>query len=738
MASQDESRKPSALLQDMLREKKAQTQRVGSRNGLEDRNIQSSALGSKSIRNGSSGQGWRSTGAFPKEMGMKEMEEHISKTNKQNFDLKLEVFHLRQRNEVLEGNVQKVQALEADNEEMQAINEDLLLELEKRDVAIQEAVGLICELEAKIEEMADAEAYFERRARTPGPDSTPPRDAATALTPQHSASQGLETPPPNGQLGYSHREDTQDELHSPPIPSQQNAISPPRTNSPRRVPSFILDAKKSTNVLRSLYSVNGSQSQGNPSLTSLARPDSVCSGEEDEDYWANQQMLNSPRLSVLSESGFSSIYNFKDTDLSPGRLEDNHVRAKSPLTMATSPPNNQREARLQKWVEERDRPTTPTRVSPKASFNNQISSIGEVLEKVPSAPKSPQPKQSPRQQKTREERSSRKEVPKQSHTHQRRPSSPAFGGPIFGGNYLPPTPDTMSTLTVAGNSSTPSIITEKSLLDRPHTSGSGSFQSNLTTAHSLDGRNTYESSDDEHASPRQRGSNPNFGSDTAGHPQASPRNGGFNEATRPLRANAPVRPSLTTSATASPTVFTSGAYTPTQASRTLSYPSPTGSTRRPSNQLSPTSSVTMTPTTRSPSERSYRSSTATQDPATPNALKPQTEAAPKMTRSSSLRSRMASKMSKNPNQSAHQSVASRLFRRNTAQTANNPPNTQATNPSRPPVARAPSNHARIPRPSSLYNGAQPTSSPSYKLSSLLPDEMLTDLERYSSARNGQQ
>lgn len=81
----------STLLQDMLREKKAQSQRVnksygsslqhfkGHDNGLDDRNTQSSPLASMSARERSdsrrgSGVGLRK-GSAPKEMGVREMEE---------------------------------------------------------------------------------------------------------------------------------------------------------------------------------------------------------------------------------------------------------------------------------------------------------------------------------------------------------------------------------------------------------------------------------------------------------------------------------------------------------------------------------------------------------------------------------------------------------------------------------------------------------------------------------------
>ena len=89
MASADDSRRESnpgsVLVQDMLREKKAQTQQIQKtydsgtqvnerRNGLDDRNVQSSPLASMTGRDRSGGSGRRSSGV-PKEMGLREMEE---------------------------------------------------------------------------------------------------------------------------------------------------------------------------------------------------------------------------------------------------------------------------------------------------------------------------------------------------------------------------------------------------------------------------------------------------------------------------------------------------------------------------------------------------------------------------------------------------------------------------------------------------------------------------------------
>ena len=72
---------------------------------------------------------------------------YITKTDKQLFDLKLELFHGRQRAESLESQLEKMKVLETENEEIQKTNEELFRELEQRDTAIREAVNMICGLE---------------------------------------------------------------------------------------------------------------------------------------------------------------------------------------------------------------------------------------------------------------------------------------------------------------------------------------------------------------------------------------------------------------------------------------------------------------------------------------------------------------------------------------------------------------------------------------------------------------
>lgn len=387
-------------------------------------------------RRRSSAFGRRNT-SEPKGMGMREMEQYIQKITKENFDLKLELFHRRQRHEKLEAEIEKLQHLEEDNQELQSVNEELSKELEKRDEAVKEAVNLICELEAKVESM-------------------------NLLG---SKSPNLSTP----------RRPTDEKL-----PALPDLTLPVPTKGLWRTPSFFREDKPSTAALRSLY-----QSDQNPSTFSLNRAGSPQRSADPDTF-----TLNSPRLSVLSESSFMSVYG-KSPKLSPKPTQDLKVSRSRTSTDGMKPPrrrqshrdgsssNNRSEHRdsssnrseqLSKWLEEsvstdessplRHRSgRKPRRSSARLPANDQFSSISEVLHK-------PRP-----------------------HNVSRNPPLPNLAKPIFNGpEVLPPTPDTMSTAQKA-SSSTQSIIAEKSLNDtgrpskyvspllsaddgRPYTSGS--------------------------------------------------------------------------------------------------------------------------------------------------------------------------------------------------------------------------------------------------------------------------
>ena len=711
----------SALLQDMLREKKAQSQRVkktydlnGQMIGQDNRDIQSSPIASMNLRDRSDGQPRRSSVrnvTMPKEMGFREMEEYMSKINKQNFDLKLEVFHRRQRNEVLETRLEKLQEIEANNEELQSINEEMLLELEKRDVAIQEAVGLICNLEERNNElqMAVVGMDFTQTSGTLGAEPVNEKNGIMASSLSTISGMNCNEQAPTSNIS------PQTDLQAPSEHSLSapDTLSPPKARSARRIPNSTRDTKKSTHVLRSMYS--------NASFASLARPASIFSGDEDDDY-VDRDMNNSPRLSLLSESGFSSIYGGRKDQIF-GERED--VEPPLPeMPDINLQLDSQRESRLHKWLDERNMPRTP---SPKATAYDKSSSIDKVLsEEPPSSRVRNSTEKTSAGQDPREQRTPEKQPTKQARSPEKRVASPSFGGPLFGSAVLPPTPDTMSTATLDADSFTPSIITEKSLLDG--------------TPYSAKGYSGVISGTRVQTSGSTNGSaSPGSLKDT--RPEISTRS----DARGISGSDAPTRPLLTAHRT---DMSNEEPLSSTQASRTLSYPSPTSRTRRlsdqrsltshrgsdsnsektmnqsPQERLSSGSAATITPTRRT--AKDDRSSPLfSQDGAGPSPLTalPHLAASPQPQRSSSLRSKIANKFSR------HIGNASRI--------PNPSPTPQDNTPSRPPMTRAPATtqHARRPRPSSLYGQhpvPTPITSPTCDLSPIIPDGMLTDLERYSA------
>ena len=559
----------SALLQDLLREKKAQSQRAkkthdpanGQKNGLDDREVQSSPIAAMSPRDRLDAHSRRDSGVgIRKDMGLKELQEHISKMSKQNFNLKLEVHYCRERNKTLETKIEKFQELEADNRELQSINEELMSELETRIVAVEQAVDVICEREATIEEleaknkeleMAVVRMDFSRSLDSS--DAEPTKEGTEVIASTLSTISGTELSGSSG-IGIQTDEQPPSE-HSLSAP---DTLSPPKAPSARRIPSFMRDNKKSTTVLRSLYS----SSNGNPSFVSLGRPVSMFSGYDDDDDRIDRQMSNSPQLSILSESGFESIYGGrKDQNTGETDGEDGVAEPHLPKWPSNPPQRSaQSQLRLRRWLDEKNMTRTP---SPKGTADDRVSSIGEVLSQ---APTSSQDRNAtavkvtdyPREQRTPEKRQS-----KQPRSHEKRSSSPSFAGPIFGAAVLPPTPDTMSTATLNANSSTASIITEKSLLDYPAKAYPALLPD--TRPHSSEGGNRSASSGSLRDTAR-----PGMGA------QSHTRGISESDAVR--------RPSLTTSGA---DMFSGGSSI--QASRTLSYPSPTGRARRLSGQRSPQS-----------------------------------------------------------------------------------------------------------------------------------------------------
>ncbi|KAK1489771.1 hypothetical protein CTAM01_10987 [Colletotrichum tamarilloi] len=268
----------STYLQDKLQRRREEADRLAAVRSTQDmaasvelppRHAQSSPVKGESVdgrRPRSSGGNGEST--KNKGMGAKEMEATVSTLHKQNFDLKLELFHRRERQNALE---ERVDALESEKAQIDDVNDKLLDELEKRDKAVQEAVQMIVTLEAQVETLLK-EREMVRMV-----------DAAGFLPPDDLESR-LRSPTPKPRIADLARlEDDAKTLN--------------------RMPSFLSDYTENTENLRKVYL----SSRG--SLLSLPRLNTEAVDETDP---RRGNGMTSPSLSVLSESSFVSVYGEKE------------------------------------------------------------------------------------------------------------------------------------------------------------------------------------------------------------------------------------------------------------------------------------------------------------------------------------------------------------------------------------------------------------------------------------------
>lgn len=196
----------------------------------------------------------------------------MSTLHKQNFDLKLELFHRRQRQTVLEQKIEMLEEVRADVEET---NGKLVEELEKRDKAVGEAVQMIVSLEARIELLL--------RERE--------------MTRQVEANETLLSQLDNSTFTSIDKHGATPTPQDDPITNSQHSL--------HRMPSFVSERTDNTENLRSVYLDPKS------SYLSLGRMDPRA---------ANNGFI-SPSMSVLSESSFVSIYGQKSLNNSPSPPE---------------------------------------------------------------------------------------------------------------------------------------------------------------------------------------------------------------------------------------------------------------------------------------------------------------------------------------------------------------------------------------------------------------------------------
>lgn len=217
--------------------------------------------------------------------------QYISKINKQNFDLKLEVFHrtqqiagmarkMEQMHELeeelkrlrgLEDEVQELRNAEEENQRLRESNDVLYNDIGKRDHAVTEAVELICQLEARVEELETGHSLSRpsttRALTSDGSDVSTPKIGAMIDIPERTSSK-------RATVISKHRREPSD---SPSL---------------ERAPSFLRKENKNTAALRALFVPSEA-----PSTSAL----SVLTKTESSNSMNAATGAQSPRISALSE-----------------------------------------------------------------------------------------------------------------------------------------------------------------------------------------------------------------------------------------------------------------------------------------------------------------------------------------------------------------------------------------------------------------------------------------------------
>jgi hypothetical protein len=401
----------------------------------------------------------------PKEMGAREMMavsfshfshsslvanhlQFIDKIKKENFDLKLQLFHQRQKRttleQQLEERIESMAALVEENTQLREANDRLSREVQKTQQAVDEAVAIICDHEEKLADLGLIDD--DTRPSTARPDNVA---SEKPVSPQSNGVGASMTPT---KFEVPDRGSSKRAIHSGESRGRRSA-TPRISKSSRRTRSFLRESSGSTSALRSIYLIDENKSKGAFSVMSMTGSMFL---REDPD--PETMTMDSPRLSVLSESSFMSVYGSpKHLDLNDGRP------GRDDIIFSDTPLKNQR---VHQWIKSREGLTDDVRRSTSISTTNETEAapkgVSEPENDAAPAPNVPKlPKELPEAHQTPIVHKAK--IPKPY-----KMDSPSLAGPIFSRDAaLPPTPDTMSTSNPdAPNRSTSSIVAEKSLVDR--------------------------------------------------------------------------------------------------------------------------------------------------------------------------------------------------------------------------------------------------------------------------------
>ncbi|KAK0271032.1 hypothetical protein LTR91_019421 [Friedmanniomyces endolithicus] len=409
-------------------------------------------------------------------VSVRDADDQLDRLGKQNFALKMELDHrrdhtvkLQEQLDAMSAQVERAEVLSEEHAELLRINSDLVEELEKRDKAVEEAMDIICEHEEKIqyleEKMSDVE---ERRSHT--------RPSTANADSGYAGTEANERAPPSS---------PPERISVPKTPTMPTPMSPPATTAAsdklqgmmnrqtlaklRREPSFMSQKKASTHALRSVYLEAAQKLHPVQSFNSLL---SKRDSRLEEDMMPDA-VLNSPRLSVLSESSFPSLYSPKKASSPeeyPWEAADHEDRLREGDGFSHSRQDSIK--RVSRWMEEHEGvDETPSKSDYSTSMQTerglaplpargiagdaQFQSLNNALSGVSAADQVLQPTAySPHQAKREQQRVRQL---------QQHPRPLSEGRTVFGQQLLPPTPDSASTRMLRASRS--SIADEQSLLD---------------------------------------------------------------------------------------------------------------------------------------------------------------------------------------------------------------------------------------------------------------------------------
>ncbi|EGP88842.1 uncharacterized protein MYCGRDRAFT_108644 [Zymoseptoria tritici IPO323] len=402
-------------------------------------------------------------------LGTRDLDDQLDRLNKQNFALKLEIDHRRDHTHKLQGElnamreqVERAERMEEEHAELLRINSQLVEELEKRDKAVEEAMDIICDLEERVHYVEEADSVTR--------PSTAHADSGYAGTELHDQDS------PTNKFN-AHARTPQIKLREPSLPASaasqklQGLLIDQTPVRPKRRPNILSQQKPSTQALRSVFLENARELHPVKSFQSLlSRQESRLDDEADD-------TLSSPRLSVLSESSFPSIYSPKQ-NVSPDHFawentaeEDYHASpTRSPLH-----PRQDSIKRVSQWMSEHNADSlTPSKSN---TISKPLQQDAETCMPPPSIPRPVAPEShyqslndalaavSMKPSIISGDRSSSGE----SHDKLKRrphhglPRHFGHAGMSHGEPLLPPTPDSVSTRMLRNSRS--SILDGRSLLD---------------------------------------------------------------------------------------------------------------------------------------------------------------------------------------------------------------------------------------------------------------------------------